>query len=52
MKYAFVAQWIEHLTSDQKVGGSSPSGRTTLVGIQENKSVSSTTYEIEGKLGR
>jgi hypothetical protein len=22
-----VAQWIEHLTSDQKVGGSSPSGR-------------------------
>ncbi len=23
-----VAQWIEHLTTDQKVGGSSPSGRT------------------------
>ena len=22
-----VAQWIEHLTTDQKVGGSSPSGR-------------------------
>src|SRR5207247_7159118 len=22
-----VAQWIEHLTSDQRVGGSSPSGR-------------------------
>ena len=27
---AFVAQWIEHLTSDQRVGGSSPSERTTL----------------------
>ena len=26
---AFVAQWIEHLTSDQRVGGSSPSERTT-----------------------
>ena len=25
---AFVAQWIEHLTTDQKVGGSSPSKRT------------------------
>ena len=25
---AFVAQWIEHLTSDQRVGGSSPSERT------------------------
>ena len=24
---ASVAQWIEHLTSDQRVGGSSPSGR-------------------------
>ena len=24
---AFVAQWIEHLTSDQRVGGSSPSER-------------------------
>ncbi len=26
---AFVAQRIEHLTTDQKVGGSSPSKRTT-----------------------
>jgi len=26
---AFVAQWIEHLTSDQRVGGSSPSERAT-----------------------
>jgi len=27
---AFVAQRIEHLTTDQKVGGSSPSKRTIL----------------------
>ena len=27
---AFVAQRIEHLTTDQKVGGSSPSKRTNL----------------------
>ena len=27
---AFVAQWIEHLTSDQRVGGSSPSERTNV----------------------
>ena len=27
---AFVAQWIEHLTSDQRVGGSSPSERTIV----------------------
>ena len=27
-----VAQWIEHLTTDQKVGGSSPSGRTKSKG--------------------
>ena len=27
---AFVAQRIEHLTTDQKVGGSSPSKRTKL----------------------
>src|SRR6218665_289670 len=27
-----VAQWIEHLTTDQKVGGSSPFGRTTRLG--------------------
>ena len=27
---AFVAQRIEHLTTDQKVGGSSPSKRTLL----------------------
>ena len=25
-----VAQWIEHLTSDQRVGGSNPSGRATF----------------------
>lgn len=24
-----MAQWIEHLTTDQKVGGSSPFGRAT-----------------------
>ncbi len=29
-KYAVIAQWIEHLASDQGVGGSSPSGRTIL----------------------
>jgi hypothetical protein len=28
---AFVAQRIEHLTTDQKVGGSSPSKRTGLI---------------------
>ena len=27
-----VAQWIEHLTSDQMVGGSNPSGRATHSG--------------------
>ena len=27
---AFVAQRIEHLTTDQKVGGSSPSKRTAV----------------------
>ncbi len=27
MTSALVAQWIEHLTTDQKVGGSSPFGR-------------------------
>jgi hypothetical protein len=27
-----VAQWIEHLTTDQKVGGSSPSGRADFFG--------------------
>ena len=26
-----VAQWIEHLTSDQRVGGSNPSGRATVL---------------------
>ncbi len=26
---ALVAQWIEHLTTDQKVGGSNPSERAT-----------------------
>jgi hypothetical protein len=30
-----VAQRIEHLASDQAVGGSSPSGRTTAVHIAE-----------------
>ena len=34
---AFVAQWIEHLTSDQRVGGSSPSERTNVqVGLTES----------------
>ena len=28
LRIAFVAQWIEHLTSDQTVGSSSLSGRT------------------------
>lgn len=27
-KYALVVQWIERLATDQKVGGSNPSGRT------------------------
>ncbi len=26
-RHALIAQWIEHLTTDQKVGGSSPSER-------------------------
>jgi hypothetical protein len=26
-----VAQWIEHLTSDQTVGGSNPSGRASVL---------------------
>jgi len=30
-KQAFVAQRIEHLTTDQKVGGSSPSKRTFVL---------------------
>jgi hypothetical protein len=29
--YAPVAQRIEHLTTDQKVGGSNPSGRATVL---------------------
>ena len=28
MQYAPVAQWIEHLASDQGVVGSTPAGRT------------------------
>ena len=32
---AFVAQRIEHLTTDQKVGGSSPSKRTSSVETKE-----------------
>ncbi len=28
-----VAQWIEHLTSDQGVGGSNPSGRATFLNL-------------------
>jgi hypothetical protein len=31
---ALVAQWIEHLTTDQKVGGSSPSKRAKPVLIK------------------
>jgi hypothetical protein len=31
---ALVAQWIEHLTTDQKVGGSSPSKRTRAVQVR------------------
>jgi hypothetical protein len=34
---AFVAQRIEHLTTDQKVGGSSPSKRTSLFTVPSNK---------------
>ena len=30
---ALVAQWIEHLTTDQKVGGSTPSERAELVQV-------------------
>lgn len=30
IKIASVAQWIEHLSSEQGVGGSSPSRRTLL----------------------
>jgi hypothetical protein len=32
---ALVAQWIEHLTTDQKVGGSSPSERTGKVQLKD-----------------
>ena len=31
---ALVAQWIEHLTTDQKVGGSTPSERAELVQVR------------------
>ncbi len=31
---AFVAQRIEHLTTDQKVGGSSPSKRTLKLSLK------------------
>ena len=31
---ALVAQWIEHLTTDQKVGGSSPSERAASVQVR------------------
>jgi hypothetical protein len=32
--YACVAQWIEHLTSDQRVGGSNPSARAYKTGVR------------------
>ena len=35
---AFVAQRIEHLTTDQKVGGSSPSKRTKINWLENNVS--------------
>ncbi len=31
---ALVAQWIEHLTTDQKVGGSNPSERAGNVQVR------------------
>ena len=37
---ALVAQWIEHLTTDQKVGGSSPSERATSVQVSAGFSFS------------
>ena len=36
---ALVAQWIEHLTTDQKVGGSSPSKRANLTKISRLREV-------------
>ena len=41
---AFVAQRIEHLTTDQKVGGSSPSKRTD----QDNFCVSQSGTDVRG----
>jgi hypothetical protein len=38
---AFVAQRIEHLTTDQKVGGSSPSKRTSFHFQNEGKTLAS-----------
>ena len=38
-----MAQWIEHLTSDQAVGGSNPSRRATLGSVCSN--------EVENRLG-
>src|SRR5437016_6795809 len=38
-----VAQWTEHLTSDQMVGGSNPSGRASLPRARDTKSRPSVT---------
>ena len=35
-KFAPIAQWIEHLASDQRVGGSTPSGRASLDGMSNS----------------
>ena len=43
-----VAQWIEHLTSDQRVGGSNPSGRATyLASILTFARLSTATKSVE-----
>ena len=46
-QFAPVAQRIEHLTTDQKVGGSNPSGRATVHPLKSGPRAPSLTL-IEG----
>ena len=46
---AFVAQRIEHLTTDQKVGGSSPSKRTIGPSFSMDFLLSKPSYPTEVK---
>ena len=42
-QFAPVAQRIEHLTTDQKVGGSNPSGRATVLPLKSGPGAPSLT---------